>query len=103
MFKALKKWWKYMAAWVSGSLNERADPKVQLEQAIMEAQEQHRRLREQAANPIRNQKPTEKPRNPALAAPEKANTNARQAAVLAHAAAKTGATGETTACTHAAG
>ena len=44
MFKALKRWWKYMTAKVSGSLDERADPKVQIQQAISEAQEQHRRL-----------------------------------------------------------
>ena len=59
MFKALKRWWKYLTAKVSGSFNERADPKVQLEQAIIEAQEQHRRLTEQAANVIANQKQTE--------------------------------------------
>ena len=41
------------------TLNERADPKVQLEQAISEAQDQHRRLKEQAANVIANQKQTE--------------------------------------------
>ena len=41
------------------SFNEKADPKVQLEQAITEAQDQHRRLREQAANVIANQKQTE--------------------------------------------
>ena len=39
-----------------GTFNERADPKVQLEQAIAEAQNQHRRLQEQAANVIANQK-----------------------------------------------
>src|SRR5204863_44387 len=38
MFKVIKRWWKYMTAKLSGSFNERADPKVQLEQAIMEAQ-----------------------------------------------------------------
>jgi phage shock protein A len=59
MIKVMKRWWKYMTAKVSGSFNERADPKVQLEQAIIEAQEQHRRLKEQAANVIANQKQTE--------------------------------------------
>ena len=59
MFKAIRRWWKYMTAKLSSSFNEKADPKVQLEQAIMEAQEQHRRLKEQAANVIANQKQTE--------------------------------------------
>ena len=34
MFKNLRKWWKYMTAKLSSSFDERADPKVQLEQAI---------------------------------------------------------------------
>ena len=56
---SLKKWWKYLTAKLTGSFNERADPKVQLEQAIAEAQNQHRRLKEQAANVIANQKQSE--------------------------------------------
>ena len=59
MFKALKRWWKYLGAKVNSVFNEKADPKIQLEQAITEAQDQHRRLREQAANVIANQKQTE--------------------------------------------
>src|SRR3954471_3833911 len=90
MFKALKKWWKYMAAWVSGNFEERADPKVQLEQAIMEAQEQHRRLREQAANVIANQKQTEMRLNRAMTELEKVNGNARQAVLMADDAATKG-------------
>ena len=43
MFKLVRKWWKYLTAKLTGDFNERADPKVQLEQAITEAQEQHRR------------------------------------------------------------
>ena len=50
MFKLMKRWWKYTTAKLTGSFNERADPKVQLEQAIAEAQDQHRRLKEQAAS-----------------------------------------------------
>ena len=49
MFKLVRKWWKYLTAKLTGDFNERADPKVQLEQAITEAQEQHRRLKDQAA------------------------------------------------------
>ena len=41
---------------LSGRFEENADPKVQLEQAMAEAQEQHRRLVEQAASVIANQK-----------------------------------------------
>ncbi len=59
MFKALRRWWKYLGAKVNSVFNTKADPKIQLEQAITEAQDQHRRLREQAANVIANQKQTE--------------------------------------------
>src|SRR4051812_6539052 len=90
MFKAMKRWWKYWTAKVNSSFNERADPKVQLEQAIMEAQEQHRRLREQAANVIANQKQTEMRLNRALEDLEKVNTNARQAVLMADEATKGG-------------
>ena len=62
MLQYLKRRWKYLTAKLSGSFEENADPKVQLEQAIREANEQHRRLKEQAANVIANQKQTEIPR-----------------------------------------
>lgn len=90
MIKVLKRWWKYMTAKLSGSFNERADPKVQLEQAIIEAQEQHRRLKEQAANVIANQKQTEMRLNRTLEEYEKVSANARQAVLMADEAQKTG-------------
>ena len=82
MFKALRRWWKYMAAKLSGSLEERADPKVQLEQAIQEAQEQHRRLTEQAANVIAHQKQTQMRLDRAQDDLDKVTGNARQALLL---------------------
>lgn len=90
MFKALKKWWKYLGAKLSSSFNEKADPKVQLEQAITEAQEQHRRLKEQAANVIANQKQTEIQLNRALEELESLNKNAQQALLMADDAARKG-------------
>jgi phage shock protein A len=90
MFKSLKKWWKYMGAKLSSVFNEKADPKVQLEQAITEAQEQHRRLKEQAANVIANQKQTEMQLNSALEELERLNRNAQQAVLMADEAARRG-------------
>ena len=58
MFKSLKRWWRYLGTKLGMTFEEHADPKVQLEQAIVEAQEQHRRLKEQAASVIANQKTT---------------------------------------------
>jgi phage shock protein A len=92
MFRALKRWWKYLGAKLSSSFNEKADPKVQLEQAITEAQDQHRRLKEQAANVIANQKQTEMRLDRAMEELEKVNANARQAVLMADEAGKTGDT-----------
>ncbi len=90
MFKLMKRWWKYTTARLTGSFNENADPKVQLEQAIQEAQEQHRRLKEQAANVIANQKQTEIRLNRAMEDYEKVGGNARQAVLMADDAQKSG-------------
>jgi len=83
MANALTRWWKYLGAKADSSLDERADPKVQLEQAIREAQDQHRRLREQAANVIANQKQAEMRLNRAMGEYEKLTGNARQALIMA--------------------
>lgn len=83
MFKLARKWWKYVTAKLTGSFNERADPKVQIEQAIMEAQEQHQRLKQQAANVIANQKQAEMGLNRSMEELEKVNANARQALIMA--------------------
>jgi phage shock protein A len=83
MWKVLKRQWKYVTAKLSGTLEERADPKVQLEQAITEAQEQHRRLVEQAANVVARQKQTELQLNRAMDELGKINQSTRQALTLA--------------------
>ena len=88
MFKLFRRWWRYATAKLTGSFNERADPKVQLEQAIMEAQEQHRRLKEQAANVIANQKQTELRLTRSLAELETVNKNTHQALLMADEAVK---------------
>ena len=90
MWKSLKKWWKYMEAKLSNTFDENADPKIQLEQAITEAQEQHRRLKEQAANVIANQKQTEMRLAKVLDELEKLNRNAQQAVIMADEASKSG-------------
>ena len=63
---------------------------MQLEQAIAEAQNQHRRLKEQAANVIANQKQSELRLNAKMAELEKLNANARQALIMADDAEKAG-------------
>jgi len=83
MLTYLKKRWKYLVAKLGGNFDENADPKVQLQQAIKDAQDQHRRLREQAANVIANQKQTEMRLNRSLGELERVNANARQAVLMA--------------------
>jgi phage shock protein A len=90
MLKLFRRAWAYMTAALTGKFNEAADPKVQLEQAILEAQDQHRRLKEQAANVIANQKQTEMRLSRTLEEFEKVNANARQAVLMADEAQKTG-------------
>src|SRR5689334_24307807 len=92
MWKTLKRWWRYRVAKTEKAFNEKADPAVQLEQAITEAQDQHRRLREQAANVIANQKQTEMRLDRSLEELEKVSANAKQAVLMADEAAKKGDT-----------
>lgn len=94
MFKVFKKWWKYLGAKFNRSFESRADPAVQLEQALTEAQAQHRRLKEQAANVIANQKQSELRLNSKMAELEKLNANARQALMMASDAQKAGDAGK---------
>jgi phage shock protein A len=102
MLQYLKRRWKYMSAKLSGRFEETADPKVQLEQAIREAHDQHRRLKEQAANVIANQKQTEMRLNRSIEDLEHVNANARQAVVMAEDAATAGEAERATSYTKAA-
>ena len=90
MFKLAKKWWNYLTAKLTGKFNEKADPKVQLEQAITEAREQHQRLKEQATNVIASQKQSEIRLNSKLTELERLNANARQALIMADQAQSSG-------------
>jgi phage shock protein A len=102
MFRTLRRFWKYLGAKLNSSFNEKADPKVQLEQAITEAQDQHRRLKEQAANVIANQKQTEMRLERAMDELEKVSANARQAVLMADEAGKSGNTAKVAEYTSAA-
>ena len=90
MLKLLRRVWNYLTAKGNAEFNTRADPKVQLEQAITEAQDQHRRLKEQAANVIANQKQTEIRLNRTMEEYERVAANARQAVMMADDASRRG-------------
>ena len=51
--------WKYVMALFNAKIDEHADPKVQIQQAIEEAQRQHQALSTQAAQVIGYQGPEE--------------------------------------------
>src|SRR5580704_12976571 len=88
--------WRYFNAAAESKFEERADPKIQLEQAITEAQDQHRRLTEQAANVIANQKQTEMRLNRAMEELERINGSTRQALLMVDDAQRRGDTAKAT-------
>lgn len=75
--------WKYLMAAFSSKVDELADPKVQIQQAIEEAQRAHQALSQQAAAVIGNQRQLEMKLNRQLGEVEKLQASARQALVLA--------------------
>ena len=91
MIDVMRRRWAYFTAKTESRWEANADPKVQLEQAIADAQEQHRRLVEQAANVVANQKQHQLQLDRAMGELEKLNTSTRQALVMAE---KAGASGD---------
>src|SRR4051794_30587197 len=83
MANPFTKAWKYMMALFSSKVDEYADPKVQIQQAIEDAQRQHQALSQQAAAVIGNQRQLEMKLNRQLGEIEKLQASARQALVLA--------------------
>ena len=92
MIDVIKKRWRYFTAKTDIRFEENADPKIQLEQAIADAQDQHRRLVEQAANVVANQKQHELQLNRAMEELEKVNRSTRQALMMAQEASAKGDT-----------
>jgi phage shock protein A len=83
MGRLLRRAWRYLVAALSGRLDEVSDPKVQIEQAIEEAKQQHQLLSQQAATVIGNQRELELKLTRSIEETEKLQANARQALVLA--------------------
>jgi phage shock protein A len=94
MGKLLKRAWRYIVAALGGKLDEVADPKVQIEQAIEEAKLRHQLLTQQAAAVIGNERELQLKLTRALEDTEKLQANARQALLLADQARKGGDEGK---------
>ncbi|STB93633.1 PspA/IM30 family protein [Corynebacterium amycolatum] len=90
------KLWNYLMAAFDSKIEENADPKVQIQQAIEDAQRQHQELSQQAAAVIGNQRQLEMRLNRQLAEIEKLQGNTRQALQLADKARAEGDTAKAT-------
>ena len=86
MWKSFKRFWAYLGAMFGQKVDERADQKIQLEQAIEEAKKRHLALTEQAAAVLGNQRQLELQLDRSLAEVEKLQGSARQALIKADAA-----------------
>ncbi|GAB2672155.1 phage shock protein PspA [Gordonia jinhuaensis] len=94
--------WKYMMALGNAKVDEYADPKVQIQQAIEDAQRQHQALSQQAAAVIGNQRQLEMKLSRQLEEVEKLGANTRQALTLADQATAAGDVKKATEYTNAA-
>ena len=92
MANPFKRGWKYLMAAFSAKIDEKADPKVQIQQAIEESQRQHQALTQQAAAVIGNQRQLEMKLSRQLTEVEKYQAQARQALILADQARASGDT-----------
>jgi phage shock protein A len=82
--------WKYLMASFSSKIDEHADPKIQIQQAIEGEQRKHQALSQQAANVIGNQRQLEMKLNRQLGEVEKSQSLARDALLQADAARRQG-------------
>ncbi|MCZ9308477.1 PspA/IM30 family protein [Corynebacterium uberis] len=83
MANPFTKAWKYLMALFDNKIEENADPKVQIQQAMEQAQRQHQELSQQAAAVIGNQRQLEMQLNRRLGDIEKLQANTKQALALA--------------------
>lgn len=90
MMDVLRKRWRYFTAKADSRFESNADPKIQLEQAIADAQDQHRRLAEQAASVVANQRQHELQLNRAIEELEKVRGSTKQALIMADQAGRGG-------------
>ena len=77
------KGWKYLMALFGAKIDEYADPKVQIQQAVEESQRAHAALVQQAASVIGNQRQLEMKLSRQMSDVERLQASARQALTLA--------------------
>ena len=92
MGNLLRRMWRYLSAALGGKFEEAADPRIQIEQAIAEAQSRHAQLRQTAANVIANQKKAEMELERAMQELEQLTASTQQAVIMASEAERAGQT-----------
>ena len=85
---------RYLSASANAKFDEKADPKIQIEQAIQEAQRQHQALTQQAASVLGNRRQLEMKLARQLDEVERLQGSARQSLVLADQARAAGDAGK---------
>jgi len=83
MGRFFRRMWKYFGASANAKLDAKADPRVQIEQAVEEAQRRHQQLTQQAAAVIGNQRQLEMKLSRQSDEVARLQASARQALVLA--------------------
>jgi phage shock protein A len=90
MGRFFRRLWKYLGASANKKLDDKADPRVQIEQAVEDAQKRHQQLTQQAAAVIGNQRQIEMKMARAADEVERLQGSARHALVLADQSRKAG-------------
>ncbi|MGF7236074.1 MAG: PspA/IM30 family protein [Frankia sp.] len=90
MANVVRKFYRYLSASANRKLDERADPRVQIDQAMDESRKQHKALLEQAASVIGNRKQLEMQIARQIETVETLADSARQSVLLAERARATG-------------
>ena len=90
MLSVIRRLGRYLVAAITGKLDEMADPRVQIEQAIEEAKRRHDMLSQQAASVLGQQRELELKLGRSIEEVEKLQASARQALVLSEDARKAG-------------
>jgi len=92
MFRLITRTWRYAVAFLSGTLDTLADPRLQIEQAVEDAKRQHAALSDQAAAVIGNQRELQLKLARTITDLERLRASASQALVLAEDARSNGDT-----------
>lgn len=102
MWHSIKRWWRYLGVKLRVVQEQHADPKVQLEQAILESKTEHRRLADAAALVVAQQKQAQDRLDAKVEQFEKVKAKTSQALLMIDREARDGHDDKVVTYTHAA-